>query len=268
MSLKVKNLYEVKKEVEKKAKYFPLTSLELVERNINEASLDKVLDLHTKNGYIIISAFVESPNFDVYADYWDWLKVMLQRSEKLKNEIKKSGFTYIPVWGGYEYEDLPGEVHKEASFIVLNYKRNNVSLGEDGMKKLYSLGKKWCNTFNQVSFVYVSHNEEDEGALFFKHDGSSDGKFSGVAPTKVRGEIPTGEMVDMYFTRLGRERNMKITGKNSLSYNGYYESAKFNHKSGTIYLAESPYGMSQTIKRGESGELFLNFNWRSDNRSN
>ena len=68
-----------------------MTTYRLVKVNLNEISMSRFMKTHDKNGYIIVTAFRDS------FSYIDNQK----RNDILVRKIKNSGYTYLPVFGGF-----------------------------------------------------------------------------------------------------------------------------------------------------------------------
>ena len=201
---------------------------ELRKISVNETSMVGMLTKHSDAGYVVISAFRGEYSFEEN----------LKRSKQLKDEINKSGYAHIPVWGGYiENEGSPDEREvKERSFVIMNY-RKATSTPLPGSDELSEFGRMLCEKYDQETYLYKPQGK-DKTAFYIDSTGNVDMKFSATSPTKA---------ADVYFTSLVKS---------------YYKNAKVNTKSftyneGNIYLAQSPKGMQEAIKR--RGEIFFNF---------
>ncbi len=195
--------------------------------NINETTLKKLLTKHSNAGYIIITAFRGE------YDYQENVK----RNQKLKADIDKSGYSYIPVWGGFIETDVEtGEQKevKERSFVILNFERGSTNSFPDseGLKKL---GRVLSKKYDQESYLYKPQGEETK-AFYITPTGKVDMTFNSATPTKA---------ADMYFTNLAKS-SKKSVGKKAFTY-----------REGYIWLAKSPSTLAEAYKR--MGELFLKF---------
>jgi hypothetical protein len=202
---------------------------ELKKINLNETTLKKMLTTHSDAGYTIITAFRHEYSY----------VENVRRNNKLKQDIDKTGYSYIPVWGGFIEKDEPtGELKtvKERSFIITNFPRGKSIPNEDS-EELKSIGKMLCKKYDQDSFLYKPTGTETI-AYYLKSNGSVDQKFTNVTPT---------EAADIYFTNLSKaaKKELKLT-------------KSFTYREGVIWLAQSQKSLDEAYKR--MGEVFLRFN--------
>lgn len=200
----------------------------LVKINLNETTLKKMLTKHSDAGYIIITAFRT-------VDYT--YQENVKRNNKLKSDINKSEYSYIPVWGGFiETDSETGETQevKERSFVVFNFKRGSTEpfVGSDELKKL---GMFLCKKYDQESFLYKPQGPQTK-AFYLNRNGKVDMSFKSVTPTTN---------TDVYFTNLSKGKNDPVAKKS------------FTYREGTIWLPDSPKTLAEAYKR--YGEVFLNF---------
>ena len=193
--------------------------------NLKETPLKKMLSVHSDVGYVIITAFRTEYDY----------QTNVKRNQKLKADIDKSGYSYIPVWGGFiETDRNTGEKieRKERSFIILNFKRGSTEPFNDsiGLKKL---GQVLCNKYEQEVYLYKPHGKETT-AYYLTDTGAVDSKFSSATPTKS---------ADVYFTNLVKSAKKRV-GKQAFTY-----------REGVIWLAQSPGNLAEAYKR--MGEWFL-----------
>ena len=192
---------------------------------------------HSDAGYIIISAFRDG---DIDPDQY---KINKKNSKELKDLIKKSGYSFVPIWGGFEETDKQGnkQTVKQRSFIVFNFKKNNKMSDSEELKKL---GQEWCKKFNQESFLW-----KEEGQLGKAHYVDLNGKiemsFNAVTPTDAS---------DIYFSSLKNSR--RNPRKKALTFRESLEKGSKVYN-GKLYMSQSPSTLAQAYKR--SGELFFRF---------
>lgn len=102
---------------------------------IDEVTLDRVLKKHGDNGMINISA----NRSDATQEEND------ANTKSLINDLKNSGYSYLPTYGGYRGTDGVEDDY-EPSFVVFNY-------GVDGkprdFKELEKFAIEMCNKFHQ-----------------------------------------------------------------------------------------------------------------------
>jgi hypothetical protein len=198
---------------------------QLKQINLKETPLKKMLSVHSEAGYVIITAFRTEYDY----------QTNVKRNQKLKADINKSGYSYIPVWGGFvETDRNTGEKieRKERSFIILNFKRGSTEPFNDsiGLKKL---GQVLCNSYDQEVYLYKPQGKETT-AYYLTGSGAVDSKFRSATPTKS---------ADVYFTNLAKSAKKRV-GKRAFTY-----------REGIIWLAQSPGNLAEAYKR--MGEWFL-----------
>lgn len=195
----------------------------LKEIKINETPLSALFGKHSKAGYIIITAF-RGGDKDVNV-----LKQNYRNNSLLKSDIKSSGFSFTPVWGGF-IEDNGKEV-KEQSFIVFNFKKN---IEQETSQELFELGRSFCKKYKQEAFLYKPKGEENK-SFYIDSNGTIKMTFTSISPTSA---------ADDYFTSLNKSRmkNAKLKA--------------FTYKEGIIYLSKSPNSLYEAYMR--YGEKFFN----------
>lgn len=205
----------------------------LIKYNLNlltETNKNKLLKKHGDAGYIILSAF--RGEYELNQNY--------KRNDSLKKDIKSSGFSYTPVWGGYKETDKEtGETKevKEQSFIVFNFKQGE-NESQENTEELKNLGKKLAKKYDQESFLYKPSKEEDgDKAYYITPTGKVEMTFNNIRPT---------DAIDIYFTNLKKSR---------------FKQAKDSKQSVTfesvIYFRDTPNSLAEAYKRG--GEIFFDF---------
>lgn len=195
---------------------------------VKETSVSGMLTIHCKNGYIIISAFRYGDSDP------DLLKKNMVRSDKLKSDIKSSGFSYIPVWGGFEetskdINEKPVNVNEQI-FVIFNYKRLEK---QDTIDELKKLGNQLCKKYDQESFFL---KDTDGKGYFLDGNGSVQQTFSSISPT---------EEIDVYFSFLDKRRRNDSIG------------CPLTYREGVLYLAKPPLTLAEAYIR--SPEVFFRF---------
>lgn len=191
-----------------------------------ETTLKKMLTTHSDAGYIIISAF--RGEYDLRDNY--------KRTKQLQGDIKSSGYSYFPVWGGFVETDKDGKKHevKEKSIVVTNFPRGSSEPKEDS-EELKKLGQKLAKKYDQESFLYKPKGT-DSKAHFITQTGKVDFSFNAASPAVAS---------DVYFTNLKKSR-FKEKGEKSFAY-----------REGVVYMAKKPKSLHEAYKR--YGENFFNF---------
>jgi len=200
------------------------TNPSLVKVNLQETSLKKMLGTHSDAGYIIISA--SRGEYDYVEN--------VRRTNDMKKAIDASGYSYIPVWGGFVETNEQGERQevKEKSFIITNFKRGKGEPGQ-GSDPLKELGQSLARQFDQESFLFKPQGSESK-AYYLDSSGGVVASFNATSPTTA---------ADNYFTNLKKSKKKASVGKS------------FTYSEGVVYLAKSPLTVSEAIKR--FGEIFF-----------
>jgi len=127
-----------------------------VSYTLNEDKIDRLLNVHEKNGYIIISACRED---------WDEKNpennktINKQKTRELQSDIHKAGYTFTPVYGG-SLEEIDGKkvsVPGETSMIVYNSGKDGKALD---INKIFEFGKALTKKYNQYSFYFKKPGEK------------------------------------------------------------------------------------------------------------
>lgn len=228
-----------------------------VERNlmpISESSLNRMLD-HGKTGMVILSACrsaVEStdPRLDLtdefemdmggrnidsdalYDEMEEWLrKRNAVKDKELKDDIRKSGYSFTPVYGGYHGKDDATSSY-EPSYVVYNYKR-----GDDNPGDFYELEQfaiKMCGKYGQES-VYVQ--EPGSAPKYLDAKGNQVNMFSS-------NDFKLNRDDQEFFTTTKRDK----ANPKKFSADIVFES---------MYIQLRPASYNENMRRIKSGEYIL-----------
>ena len=228
-----------------------------VERNlmpISESSLNRMLD-HGKTGMVILSACrsaVEStdPKLDLtyefemdmgdrdidsdalYDEMEEWLrKRNAVKDKELKDDIKKAGYSFTPVYGGYRGKDGVNSSY-EPSYVVYNYKR-----GDDNPGDFYELEQfaiKMCGKYGQES-VYVQ--EPGSAPKYLDDEGNQVNMFSSK-------NFKLNRDNEKFFTTTKRDK----TNPKTFTGDIVFES---------MYIQLRPASYNENMRRIKSGEYIL-----------
>ena len=139
--------------------------------SINENNIKRIISTHSDNGYIVISPCSEG-------------------SRSMIEDIKQSGFSYTPIYGGFKEKGTDQETTVyERSFIVSNKDKRGNNYDFD---KLFNFGIEICRKYNQDSFLVQAPGENPK---YIKQDGSVDFEFSGG---KVFNDISQEYFTDLH----------------------------------------------------------------------
>jgi hypothetical protein len=202
----------------------------LIKVDLREVNLSRMFDAHNKAGYIIISAY-RGGELDP-----SQLALNKSNNQKLKGDIRKSGYSYFPVWGGFvEHDEETNQERevKEPSFVVSSYK---VGGNIQDNKRLFELGKEWSSKYQQESFLYKPAGD-DTVAYFISPEGTTLAKFESISPTTD---------ADAYFTSLHKSKSQNKPLKTTKS---------FTYKEHVVYMAQPPENLNEAYIR--HNELFF-----------
>lgn len=217
---------------------------------ITEANLNRIKK-HGENGMVIISAnrsdiHSDNPNCDLTSQYekWlsengethsetianYWLKMRNNAAQKaLLDDIKKTGLSYTPVYGGYHGTDGVSDSY-EPSFIVYTKDKR----GEDvPFEWLYNKALRWCGEFNQDS-VYVQ--PPGEAPVYLDKNGNQSNSDS----TK---DFKYNRDEEEYYTTTKRKTTRPQRFTADIRFESYYR------KGVSSYV--------ERMRRSQSGEFFL-----------
>ena len=126
------------------AKYYGIYSNKNKPVLVEGITLDRIIYKHGKNGLIGISANrTDMPQ-----------ERNIAKTKELISDIQKSGFSYLPTYGGYR-SPQGVEDDYEPSFIVFNYTND----GEKGdFDELRNLAILWCGKYEQHSVLVKAPN--------------------------------------------------------------------------------------------------------------
>ena len=208
-----------------------ITSNEKPLQLLTEISIERLLGKHSHTGYIIITS---NRNENTPKENSERYKELLQL-------IKDSGFTFIPVYGGFienKGEENEKQVY-EKSFIVLNFDRSGQELN---YRDLYDKGMEWANKFNQDSFLSKAPNSP---AKYITKSGDVDFEFNG--------DIKINDLTQEYFTDFFKSKNIgKKTNKKGDEY-----SKKHRFTFEGVFINPSPATYNERHVRHLLNELFI-----------
>ena len=156
---------------------------------IAEDSLNRLQEVHRKNGYAIVSAcrneFTKEENE--------------KRTNQLKEILQKSSFSFKKVLGGFieTKEDGSKKEVKEKSFIIYNYDKNGNVAEKD---KLFKFALQICKKFNQNSILY---SEKGDKPRYYTQQGKVDSSFSNAGFT-------FNDKKQQYFTDFSKNKRFTL----------------------------------------------------------
>lgn len=227
-------------------------------QKLSEANLSRILTDYMDMGFIIISADrtcsgekkrlndeakergeeIPYPDPDnCTKEELDWqAEENVDNEEELRQMIRRSGFGYVPTWGGFKEKVTDPEtgeliekdtVRPEASFIVASVEAGSPTRRLD-YGKLKDMGIFLARKYNQDSFLYKPPNDKDTNAYFINGKGTIDMKFSG--PLEIN------DLMQEYYTQMRKDPEKRFS---------------FTE----VFINKPPSGMSEAVKR--YGEKFF-----------
>lgn len=201
--------------------------METTKNNIQETSLNRILNHHYKDGFIIVTSYRDE-NSD---------EVNKKNFEELKNLVKTAKFSFIPVWGGF-IENIgtenAKEVHEPALFIPNQIIATSRTLETtDNLKKL---GLILVKKFNQDSFLFKP-KDNDNKSYYITKDDTIDTTFNSNS---------VNDLTNKYFTRLNKQSDNKTDKRFTFTEELYIHPSPTqrykNHTQKIIKSAISRYG--------------------------
>ena len=228
---------------------------------LTEKSLSRILKDHHVNGYIILSAsreYIRKNGDPCKSDDNEMVLLDLitgkivdesdlitgqrlsaennKRTSDLRKAIINYNLSFLPVLGGYRYED--GTESYEKSFIIFPFDRKGNPIEWSDFEKI---GKKLGKEFNQESILI---NDTKSNPYYYKiEDGSKSMEFSGnIDDWKIN------DLTQSFFTALRQYDKKKYP-----NYSG--SSQRFTLEN--VYLAPQPDSIMSGHERCLSGELCM-----------
>ena len=209
----------------------------LIESNIR--LYDLIKGKHAENGYVIISACRDSSNKSKSVQMAN-----MERTKELKTDIRKSMYSYMPVFGGYVEEDN-GEV-LERSFIVFNYDRlGNVGAFED----LKRFAIEMCGKYNQDSVLIC---EPGEVPKYYDRTGRVVS-----SPKDSSRNVKVNDMEQDYFTEFKNKSKRYTYDISFPDSDDEVTSSLAKILSGYDYFARPPETYGERYRRSKLGEKFV-----------
>lgn len=212
-------------------KYYGILSNKYNPQPISESSVDRILNKHGNAGMAIISANRSD------ADN----RTNNEKTKELIKDLKDSGFTYIPVYGGYHGSDDVVDEY-EPSFVVTCFDRNGE---KQNIKKLFNFAIEMCGKYNQDSVLFKAPNQSPN---YYDRNGA---KVNTSSTNDVIKNDPTQE----FFTSLIKTN--KLDKENPERSKRFTYDIQFENKTYGIYLNPKPTTLNERMRRTKSGEIIL-----------
>jgi hypothetical protein len=207
---------------------------------INELNAKTMLQRHGESGFIVISPCRGYADFNLNPTdktaKQKLSEINNDRIRKMISQIKASGYSYTPVYGGF-IENIGTEDEEnvyERSFVVYNKKRDG---SEGDMNDLVKFGQALAKQYNQDSFLVKANGQKPK---YITKDGNIDMEFSG--------NTSFNDFSQEYFTDLHKntEKYSNVSNRKPTRFS-YTES----------YINPGPQCYSERHVRSLNGEVFL-----------
>lgn len=197
---------------------------------IEGITVDRLMKKHGDNGYVILSANRTGKDEDYNT----------KATQSLISDLKNSGFSYLPSYGGYHGSDDVVDSY-EPSFIVFNY--NGKGEPQD-WNKLYSFALEMCGKYHQDS-VYV--NAPGEAPNYLDSNGQKINSHSSKNYVK-------NDLSQEYYTSLSSPKEIgdNISKKSFQVGRRFTSDIQFENR---MYVNPMPDQLSERMRR--KGEVMI-----------
>ncbi len=226
---------------------------------LDETSFNRLVSTYFDYGFVIISANRTRGGYfgtsDITPEQEEELRKRNKKADaELKQDLRHTGFGYVPVWGGYkekakdpvtgetimEKDPTTGEEkpklvdtsEPEPSYIIVGKKAAGQEPADP--EKLKALGMQLTTKYDQDTFLWKPPNKIDKDAYYITKDGSVDMTFS--EPKSI------DNLTKLFYTQMRNKGKHRYT---------------LNEESMTYWVRQGPDGMQEAIKR--YGEEFFRF---------
>lgn len=215
--------------------YYGINSNGKEPQALKEETLNRILDKHGKNGFVVLSA-----------NRTDGITTRQENNENTRALIadiraEKEHYSYLPVYGGYVGTDGVVDSY-EPSFIVFNYNRKGEPTDFENLK---SFAISMCGKYNQNSVLIVPPNQE---AFYINSNG--------VVVGKQNGNTILNDPTQQYFTSLVKTRNLDADNPDRLK-RWTYDMEFFEGKQWNLFANPDKCTLNEQRQRESLGEILL-----------
>ena len=207
--------------------FYDILSNTFEPQKLNEVTIDRVLNKHGNNGMVIISA--NRSDLDGQTNN--------KNTKELIKDIRQSGFSYFPVYGGYHDKNSEVVDNYEPSFVVVNYDKNGNVGNIDDLKKF---AIDMCGKYNQDSVLIKEPNKNHH---YYDRNGK--------CLTNSSNKVWKNDINQEFFTSLIKT--------NDLDKNNPDRSKRFTYdiQFKECYCNPNPCTINEKMRRKQSGEILL-----------
>lgn len=211
-------------------------------RVITEANLQRIVSGHKNDGYVILSASRDKDNLEreVGKSLSNQQAIDLnnKRTRELTAEIRKRGYSFIPVFGGYK-EEGTNNASIEKSLIVYPY--NIAKKTSLDFTTLYNDAMELASEYNQDSILVCEPNKNPKYVAVTENGYDSE-EFKNTDINNV---------VNQYFTSLKRWDDSSLNKKGRNFENGKPQRWTFSES----YIEENASNIMSSNARFSSHNM-------------
>lgn len=205
--------------------------------NLNELNAKSLIEKHSKDGYVIISPCRGYDEFGIDRNQPNANQLLAQankpRIKELIELIKKSNFSYTPVYGGF-IENLGEENEEnvyERSFVVYPYDKQGKL---HPFEELKAFAVEMCAKYNQDSVLI---KEPNSAPKYVNREGETD--------FELGNNVTFNDFAEEYFTDLHKNTQGKGNGR----------PTRFTYTE--CYINPAPCSLNESHIRHELAEKFI-----------
>jgi hypothetical protein len=181
---------------------------------LSETAFSRIVTDYAESGYIVITSdrTCEAEKGSACSEEEDASQALVNKDNLvlLKQDLRSSGFGYLPVLGGYKEklkdpetgEDVIGD-DGEPKMVDTDQPENSVIVMARGdHEELKALGQSLSGKYGQDSFFYKPPNSVSRGAYWIKPDGSIDMSFD---------DFTYNDVNQIFYTMMDRGPKHRLT---------------------------------------------------------
>ena len=195
-------------------------------QRVDEMTVDRLLGRHYDSGFTIISA-CRGENGPEENN---------RRTRELLDSLKRSNFSFVPVYGGY-VENKGTEEEKqvyEPSFVILAFSKEGKQIP---FKEVYDFTLDAARKYNQEAFL---SKEPGRNPRYVKQNEEVDMEFTG--------DVSVNDLTQEYFTSFIKSQNLDKNQERR-------RQSRFSFES--VYVNPAPQTYGERYSRHRDGEIFL-----------
>ena len=164
---------------------------------LSETAFSRIVTDYAEAGYIVVTSdrTCEAEKGSSCSEEEEKEQALANKNNiaQLKQDLRSSGFGYLPVLGGYREKvkdpktggDVIGDDGEPTRVDTNNPENSVIVMAEGDHEEFKALGQSLAKKYSQDSFFYKPPNSVSKGAYWIKQDGSVDMKFDDFAYNDV-----------------------------------------------------------------------------------